>query len=110
VSDLNQYGEVRRGSIGYVETAPLSLRAADQLGVPDAKGVLIQGMRRDASAYAAGLRPGDVIVTFNGSDVVDSGQLSRQIQDTPIGSTATVTVIRSGQRLELKIPIQNSVQ
>mgnify|MGYP000725276278 CR=1 FL=1 len=36
-----------------------------------------------------GLRPGDVIVTFNGSDVVDSGQLSRQIQDTPIGSTAT---------------------
>ena len=110
VSDLNQYGEVRRGSIGYVETAPLSLRAADQLGVPDARGVLIQGMRRDASAYAAGLRPGDVIVTFNGSDVVDSGQLSRQIQDTPIGSTATATVIRSGQRLELKIPIQSSVQ
>ena len=109
VDDLTQYGEVRRGSIGYVEIAPLSTRAANQLGVPDARGVLIQAMRRDASAYAAGLRPGDVIVAFNGTDVVDGGQLSRQIQDAPIGSTATATVIRSGQRLELKIPIQSTV-
>ena len=110
VNDLNQYGEVRRGSIGYVEIAPLSTRAADQLGVPDARGVLIQAMRRDASAYAAGLRPGDVIVAFNGTDVVDGGQLSRQIQDAPIGSTATATVIRSGEQLELSIPIQSTVQ
>ena len=110
VDDLNQYGEVRRGSIGYVEIAPLSTRAADQLGVPDARGVLIQAMRRDASAYAAGLRPGDVIVAFNGTDVVDGGQLSRQIQDAPIGSTATATVIRSGEQLELSIPIQSTVQ
>lgn len=110
VDDLNQYGEVRRGSIGYVEIAPLSTRAADQLGVPDARGVLIRAMRRDASAYAAGLRPGDVIVTFNGTEVVDGGQLSRQIQDAPIGSTATATIIRSGQRIDLKIPIQSTSQ
>ncbi len=67
-------------------------------------------MRRDASAYAAGLRPGDVIVTFNGTEVVDGGQLSRQIQDAPIGSTATATIIRSGQRIDLKIPIQSTSQ
>jgi Do/DeqQ family serine protease len=110
VTDLNQYGEVRRGSIGYVEIAPLSTLAADQLGAPDARGVLVQAMRRDASAYEAGLRPGDVIVAFNGSDIVDGGQLSRQIQDAVIGSTAAVTVIRSGQRVELKIPIQSTAQ
>ena len=110
VDDLNQYGEVRRGSIGYVEIAPLSTRAAEQLGVPDARGVLIQAMRRDASAYAAGLRPGDVIVAFNGTAVVDGGQLSRQIQDARIGSTATATVIREEQRIDLKIPIQSTVQ
>ena len=110
VDDLNQYGEVRRGSIGYVEIAPLSTRAAEQLGVPDARGVLIQAMRRDASAYAAGLRPGDVIVAFNGTAVVDGGQLSRQIQDARIGSTATATVVREEQRIDLKIPIQSTVQ
>src|SRR6187551_570104 len=88
VNDLTQYGEVRRGSIGYVEIAPLSTLAAQQLGVPNAQGVLIQGMRRDASAYEAGLRPGDVIVAFNRATITDGGQLLRLIQDARIGSTA----------------------
>ena len=110
VNDLSQYGEVRRGSIGYVEIAPLSTQAAGQLGVPDARGVLIQAMRRDASAYTAGLRPGDVIVTFDGTDVVDGGQLSRMIQDAEIGTEATVTIVRAGERLDLEISIQSTVQ
>ena len=108
VSDLTQYGEVRRGSIGYVEIAPLSTMVAAQLGVPGARGVLIQVMRRDSSAYAAGLRPGDVIVSFNGAAIEDGGQLSRLIQDARIGSTAAVTVIREGDRVELKIPITST--
>ena len=110
VSDLTQYGEVRRGSIGYVEIAPLSTLVADELGVPGARGVLVQAMRRDASAYEAGLRPGDVIVSFNSTAIVDGGQLSRLIQDARIGSTAAVTVIREGQPLELTIPIQSTVR
>ena len=108
VNDLMQHGEVRRGSIGYVEIAPLSTLVAEQLGVPDARGVLIQAMRRDASAYEGGLRPGDVIVSFNGTAIVDGGQLSRIIQDSAIGSTAAVAIIREGRRLELKIPIAST--
>ena len=98
VSDLTQYGEVRRGSIGYVEIAPLSTLMAEQLDVGDARGVLVQAMRRDAAAYEAGLRPGDVIISFNGTAVADGGQLSRLIQDARIGSSATVVVIREGRR------------
>jgi len=67
-------------------------------------------MRRDASAYTAGLRPGDVIVTFDGTDVVDGGQLSRMIQDAEIGTEATVTIIRARERLDLEIPIQSTVE
>ena len=105
VADLTQYGEVRRGSIGYVEIAPLSTLMAEQLDVRDGRGVLVQAMRRDASAYQAGLRPGDVIVAFNGTAVVNGGQVSRLIQDARVGSTAAVSVIRDGRRLELKVPI-----
>jgi Do/DeqQ family serine protease len=106
--DLVKFGEVRRGSIGYVEIAPLSTLMAEQLGVTDARGVLVQAMRRDSAAYAAGLRPGDVIVSFNGTAIADGGQLSRLIQDARIGSPAAVAVMREGRRLELKIPIQSS--
>jgi Do/DeqQ family serine protease len=106
VADLAQYGEVRRGSIGYVEIAPLSTLMAEQLGVADVRGAVVQAMRRDSAAYAAGLRPGDVIVSFNGTTIADGGQLSRLIQDARIGSTATVGVVREGRRLELNMPIQ----
>ena len=108
VSDLTRFGEVRRGSIGYVEIAPVTTQMAEQLGIPDVRGVLIQAMRRGTSAYAAGLRPGDVVVAFNGSQVTDGGHLSRLIQDAQIGSTATLAVIREGRRLELQVPIQGS--
>src|SRR5688572_7102852 len=108
VSDLTQYGEVRRGSIGTVMAAPLSTLMAEQLGIPGARGVLVQQMYRNSSAYAGGLRPGDVIVSFNGIAVEDGGQLSRLIQDARIGSTATVTVIREGERVELKISITST--
>jgi Do/DeqQ family serine protease len=108
VSDLTQYGEVRRGSIGYVEIAPLSTLMAEQLGVEATSGVLVQAMRRDAPAYEAGLRPGDVIVAFNGTTIAEGGQLSRLIQDARIGSSATVVIIREGRRLDLRIPIESS--
>jgi serine protease Do len=110
VDELQKYGEVRRGSIGYVEIAPLNPQIAAELGVPAGGGLLVQGMRRDSSAYEAGLRPGDVIVSFNGTAVTDGGQLSRMVQDSRIGSTATVGVIRDGRRVELKIPIQSTAQ
>ena len=65
-------------------------------------------MRRDASAYRGGLRPGDVIIRFNGTAIIDSGQISRLIQDARIGSTASLSIIREGRRLDLQIPIQSS--
>jgi Do/DeqQ family serine protease len=105
VADLTEYGEVRRGSIGYVEIAPLSTLMAEQLNVSGAGGVLVQAMRRDSAAYESGMRPGDVIVAFNGTAITDAGQLSRLTQDARIGSTAVMTVIRAGRRVELKVPI-----
>ena len=110
VSELTQYGAVRRGTIGYVEIAPISTLMVDQLGLPDTRGVLVQAMRRDSPAYQGGLRPGDVITTFNGTVITDGSQLSRLIQDAQIGSTATLGVIREGRRLDLRVPVQSTGQ
>jgi Do/DeqQ family serine protease len=107
-TDLQRYHEVRRGSIGYVEIAPLTTEVARELGVNDTRGVLVRALRRSSSANRAGLQPGDIVVEFNGTPITDGGQLSRMIQDAKIGSTATVTVLRQGRRLDLKVPIVNS--
>ena len=110
VNDLTQFGEVRRGSIGYVEIAPLTTQDAVELKSPDSRGVLIGRMRQDSSAYEGGLRPLDILVTFNGTAITDGGQFSRLVQDSRIGSAAAVIVIREGRRLELKIPIRSTTQ
>jgi Do/DeqQ family serine protease len=104
-SDLQQYREVRRGSIGAVTITPLTTQLAQELGAPDTRGVVVARMRRDASAYRAGLRPGDVIVSFNGTAVTDGSQLSRLVDDSRIGSTATFGIIREGRRMDVKVPI-----
>jgi Do/DeqQ family serine protease len=105
VADFLKYGEVRRGSIGYVEYGPLTTQQASDLGAPNGRGLYVGRMRRDSAAYDGGLRPGDIIITFNGTAVNDSGILSRLIQDSTIGSTAAIEVLRDGRRVQLKISI-----
>jgi Do/DeqQ family serine protease len=106
VDELIAFGEVRRGSIGYVELAPLTTRVAGELGAPDADGLLVTRLRRDSPAYAAGLRPGDIVVRFDGTPVDRSTTLSRLVQDAEVGSTVTMTVVRDGRELDLDMPVQ----
>ncbi|MEQ1760883.1 MAG: trypsin-like peptidase domain-containing protein [Vicinamibacterales bacterium] len=108
VDELQRFGEVRRGSVGDVEISPITPQLAAQLGAPeDTRGVLVQRMRRDSAAYDGGIRPGDIIVAFGGMPIGDGAQLSRLIQDAKIGSTASISVLREGRRVELKIPIRS---
>ncbi|MEW6322088.1 MAG: trypsin-like peptidase domain-containing protein [Acidobacteriota bacterium] len=106
VDDLIKYGAVSRGSIGYLEVAPLTSRLAAELGVPSTEGVLITAMRRGTSAARAGIRPGDVIVAFNGQPITDTSQLLRAIADAAIGSTARIDVVRDGRRQSVSVEVE----
>jgi len=106
-NDLRQFGEVRRGTIGYIQVLPLTPQLANELSAPDTQGLAIAGIGRSAiAAYKAGLRVGDVVKTFNGTAITDAGQLYRLISDAPIGSTATLGVLREGKSQSIKVPIE----
>ena len=105
VNDLQQFQEVRRGSIGPVQIVPITTRIANELKLPDTKGALIYQLSRNSSAAKGGLQPIDVIVSFNGTAVEDPGHFSRLVSDARIGSTASIGVIREGRRTDLKVEI-----
>jgi serine protease Do len=106
VDDLQKLGRVRRGSIGYVEVIPLSARLADELRAPQTDGVVVNQMARDAAAYRAGIEPGDIIVSVNGTTISDPSQFVRLIADAQIGSTARIEILRDGKRQTLRVPVE----
>jgi len=106
LSDLRQYGEVRRGTIGYIQVLPLTPQLARELSTPDTQGLVIAGIGRSAEpAYRAGLRVGDVVRTFNSTVITDVGQLYRLISDAAVDSTATLGLLREGKPVTVKVPI-----
>ena len=106
VEDLKQYGEVRRGSIGYVEVSPLTTRLADELNAPNTEGVVITQMSRGSAAYEAGLRPGDIIKSVNGQAVANTSQFVRLIADSAIGSTARIEFLREGKTTAVRLTVE----
>jgi len=105
INELRTNGQVRRGSIGPLTLERLTDQFASELGIRGTSGALISRMVRPSEAYDAGLRPGDVIVAFNGQAIEDPSQLARFVQDAKIGTTATIRVVREGRTLEFKLPI-----
>ncbi len=75
------------------------------MGVPADRGALVSRMRRGTPAYDAGIRPGDVIVTFDGQRVEDASHLLRLLADAPIGNTVALTVIRDNRDVDLDVEI-----
>jgi Do/DeqQ family serine protease len=106
VDDLQKYGRVRRGSIGLVEVIPMTPRLAEELRAPLTDGVVVNQLSRNSAAYKAGLEPGDIVLSVNGTAITDTSQFVRIVADAAIGSTARVEIMREGRRTTLRIPIE----
>jgi Do/DeqQ family serine protease len=105
MNDLLRYGEVKRGYVGGLQTVSVTEALAQELGLANTRGALVWRMSRASAAYDAGLRPGDLIESFNGAQVDDGNHFLRLLADAEIGSTVTLGVRRDRERFEVKIPV-----
>ena len=103
---LEQHGKVRRGSIsGILRIAPMTPGLADDLGVPSDEGVVVFRMSRSGDAYSAGIRPGDVIVAFDGKAVRQSEDFERSMLNASVGAVATLRIRRGREEFDVKVPV-----
>jgi serine protease Do len=56
-------------------------------------------------AEKAEIEKGDVIVEFDGKEVVDSKELPRLVASTPVGKTVTVKISRDGKAMERQVKV-----
>ncbi|QIE42434.1 DegQ family serine endoprotease [Rhodobacteraceae bacterium SC52] len=94
VDQLKQFGETRRGWLG-VRIQNVTDELADALGLESPEGALVTDVP-EGPASAAGMRSGDVILSFDGNEVADTRGLVRNVGNTSVGKTVPVTVFRDG--------------
>jgi len=107
VAKLLKNGSIQHGYLG-VEIQPLTQTMADALGLKDTNGALVAKIVQGSPAAKAGVKQGDVIVSFNGNEVNSSHDLARMASDTDPGTQAQITVLRQGQTKQLTITVGNS--
>jgi Do/DeqQ family serine protease len=104
--EIIRTGEVKRGTIGEIQLATVTAALARDLGLSDTKGALVWNMYRTASAYRAGLRPGDVIVEADGKPIQTPREFQRVLAEMPIGKVLTLGILREGARREIKVQVE----
>jgi Do/DeqQ family serine protease len=104
VTQLLQKGSVSRGYMG-VTIQPVTEELAHSFGLKQAKGALVNDILKGAPADKAGVRQGDVIVAFNGTDVKDPSHLQRLVAEVGNGKTVKVKVFRDGKDVELSMTL-----
>jgi len=72
------------------------MEAAEALGLGSARGMVVTGVTAGSAAAKAGIRPEDVILKINGSEVRDLSVLPKVAADTPVGHTVPVEIFRHG--------------
>ncbi|MEO7936354.1 MAG: DegQ family serine endoprotease [Dokdonella sp.] len=104
MSQLKEKGHVSRGMIG-VQIQNVDRDSAKALGLPRSGGALVNSVSADSAAEKSGIKVGDVILGFNGSEVVSSSDLPPLVGLTPPGTKATLSVFRNGKTMEVPITV-----
>ncbi len=102
-NQLIKTGRVSRGSIGIQFQAGNNAAVLKGYGVDH--GVAISQITPGGPADKAGLKVEDVIVALNGQPVQDGDDLVGRVSNTPVGTEATVTVMREGKRQDFKVKV-----
>jgi len=98
---LQAEGKVTRGRLG-VRIQPMTKELAQSFQLQEPDGALIATVEPGSPADKAGLKPGDVVLAFNGQKLDDPNKLPRLVAATKPGQSATLRIWRNGKAEEVK--------
>ena len=101
---LKETGEVSRGWLGVL-IQEVDRDLAESFGLDKPMGALVAQVQSGSPAAEAGLRPGDVIIAFNGREIQRSAQLPKWVGALKAGTEAEMTVVRDGDEKTLEVTV-----
>jgi serine protease Do len=88
--------KITRGQLGVL-IQPVTKELAKEFGLSEPKGVLVAQVSTDSPADKAGIKTGDVILRFNGREVVDTQSLRKEVAATVPGTKVNIDLMRDGK-------------
>lgn len=99
---LMQEGKVTRSALGAVVDS-LSLEEAQRLGLGQRKGAVVLELSPGGAADEAGLRTGDILLSFNGHPIEGRESLRWLASMGGVGSLALIELRRGPRTFELEV-------
>ena len=105
VDQLVTTGKVERGLIG-VQISPVNDAIAESIGRKNKKGALVEAVIPGKPADKAGLKAGDLILKFNGQEIVEMRNLPRIVAGTKVGKKVPIEIWRDGKTVKKTIKVE----
>ena len=107
ISDLIDYGYVTGAYLG-VTVQDTDSASASAFGLPT--GAYVTRVEPGSAAANAGIQPKDMIIQLGDTKITGITTLTRALRNYKAGDTTTITIIRSGNQMELAITLDEKPQ
>ncbi len=103
-AELQKDGKVVRGYVG-VEAQQIDPGTAQAMHLKANSGALLAGVQPDSPAAEAGLQPGDVVESVNGTKVSNPKELALNVSNIQPGAEAHLGVLHDGQTKDVTVKV-----
>ena len=102
VNQLLEFGETKRGWLGVrIQEVTKEIAEVEKLEKP--KGALVASVSEKSPAKKAGIKPGDIILEFDGKEIDTMKTLPKIVAKTEVGKNVVVKIWRNKKLISKKV-------
>ncbi len=101
---LKTEGHVSRGWLGVL-IQDVTRDLAETFGMRHPRGALVSQVLPDSPAQKSGIQAGDVVLNYNGQELLTSSALPPLVGASPVNRPSKLLILRNGEQRELEVVI-----
>ena len=104
IAQLIEFGETKRGWLGVrIQDVTKEIAEVEKLG--KARGALVASVAENSPSDKAGIKAGDIILEFNGTEIKTMKELPKIVAQTEVGKVVEVKIWRNKKQINKKIKL-----
>ena len=104
IDQLIEFGETKRGWLG-VRIQQVTKEIADVEKLDEPRGALVASVAENSPSDKAGVKAGDIILEFDGTNIKEMTELPKIVAQTEVGKIVEVKIWRNKKELTKKITL-----